>query len=168
MGSNGGYNLFKLAEMKRPEILRRIQNWFIVSTFKNPDAGPYNDWFYKSRRGWDNHRQDYESVTMVTLQDWLKSNGFGRVEDITAEFIFKHGGIHTSILTTSELPLIEDLVRISYGDNVPDKYNDLEDIILRGKKWSAFKDKACYFEDCDEYYPNDYERPWAFYEETWT
>ena len=168
MGCDGGYCLFKLSEMKRPEILRRIQNWFIVNTFENPDAGSYGDWFLKEWRGWDNKRGDYESVTIVTLQDWLKSHGFNRVEDITAEFIFNRGGIHSSILTTSELPLTEDLVRLSYGDNVPDEYNELGTIISHGREWSAFEGKVCYFEDCNEYYPDDYERPWSFCEETWT
>jgi hypothetical protein len=168
MGCDGGYRLFKLSEMKRPEILRRIQNWFILNTFEDPDAGSYGDWFLVERRGWDNKRGDYESVTVVTLQDWLKSHGFNRVEDIPAEFIFNRGGIYSSILTTSELPLTEDLVRLSYGDNVPDEYNELGTIISHGREWSAFEGKVCYFEDCNEYYPDDYEHFWSFYEETWT
>jgi hypothetical protein len=107
-------------------------------------------------------------VTVVKLQDWLQRHGFNRVEDITAEFIFNRGGIHSSILTTSKLPLTEDLVRLSYGDNVPDEFDDLGAIIDCGIASSAFASKVCYFEDCDEYYPDDYERPWSFCEETWT
>jgi hypothetical protein len=169
MGCDGGYRLFKLAEMKRPEILRRIQNWFIVNTFENPDAGSHGDWFlvelHRSPR--DNKRGDYESVT-VTLQDWLQRHGFNRVEDIPAEFIFNRGGIYSSILTTSELPLTEDLVRLSYGTNVPDEYDNLGTIIARGNEWFAFEGKVCYFEDCNEYYSADERPPWSFCEETWT
>jgi hypothetical protein len=80
MGCDGGYRLFKLSEMKRPEILRRIQNWFIVNTFENPFVGPHWDWVIEERRGWDNKRQDYESVTIVTLQDWLHRHGFNLVQ----------------------------------------------------------------------------------------
>lgn len=168
MGCDGGYRLFKLSEMKRPEVLRRIQNWFIVNTFENPGAGSYGDWFLEERRGWDNKRGGYESVTIVTLQDWIQRHGFNRVEDIPAEFIFKSGGIYSSILTTSELPLTEDLVRISYGDNVPYEYDDLGVIISHGRGWLAFEGKECYFEDCNEYYPKDAGEPWTFFEETWT
>ena len=34
MGADGGYNLYKLSELNRPEVLRRTQSWFICSEFK--------------------------------------------------------------------------------------------------------------------------------------
>ena len=167
MGCDGGYNLYKLAEINRPDVLRRIQNWFVVNTFENPHKGPHYDWVIIEYGPWVNGK-GYESKTAVPIQDWLKKNGFSCVEDISFEFIARQWGINMSILSSAQLPFTEDLVRISYGDNVPDEINDLNEIITNGKNWWGKTGQLAYFDDVDAHYDENHPGPWTFGEETWT
>jgi len=165
MGADGGYDLYKFSELNRPEVLRRIQNWFICSDFKlNASTGQWQITEYGPHV---NGRSTPKTV--VSIDDWLKKNGFSRVEDISLEFIINRQGCWASIIKAGSLPgLSEDLVRVSYGDNVWDDVQNLNEVIKRGRAWWYDKKPPAFFEDVDCCYPEDYPSLWNFYEETWT
>lgn len=119
---------FKRSELESPEILRRIQNWFIVSNFDHE----IDD---NNKITWTMERYTHASgcqwqTTIWPLDVWLKKFEFERVEDITLEFIINSNHCYSSIIKKGSFPgLPEDLVMISYGDNISDWTNDLVDFL---------------------------------------
>ena len=167
MGADGGYYLYKLSELNRPEVRRRIQNWFICSEFKlNPST---DEWEITEYGPWSNETQNHSWKKIINVDEWLEKNGFKAVEDLGVEFIINRQGCWASIIKAGSLPgLSEDLVRVSYGDNVPDDVGNLNEVISRGSAWWYDKKPPAFFEDVDCCYPEDYPSLWNFYEETWT
>ena len=176
MGADGGYMFFKVNELMNPIVKRRIINWFLTLEFNPmPELGAPSGWGKVEKRGWSNARQEYESITTISLEDWLAKNGFKHPEDITLEFIASCWGCWMSTIKAGELPgLSEDLFRLSYGDNCLDEINELADIIKQGtfNRWKGVVYKPSFWPDCDEYYTDTkrQKRPtiWCFEEETWT
>ena len=167
MGADGGYNLYKLSELNRPEVLRRIQNWFICSEFKlNASNGQWETTEYGP---WSNAEQRNSWTKDINVDDWLKKNGFDRAEDLSLEFIINRQGCWASIIRADRLPgLSEDLVRVSYGSNVWDDIQNLNEVISNGRAWWYDKKPQAFFEDVDYFYPEDFPSLWNFCEETWT
>lgn len=167
MGADGGYYLYKFSEVNRPEVLRRVQSWFISSEFKfNPST---DKWEITEYGPWENSTQRHSWTKIITVDEWLEKNGFKAVEDLSLEFIISRQGCWASIIKAGELPgLSEDLVRVSYGDNVWDDIANLNEVISRGRTWRYGKEPPVFFEDVDFYYPEDYPSLWNFCEETWT
>lgn len=167
MGADGGYYLYKLSELTRPEVLRRIQNWFICSEFKlNPST---DKWETVEYGPWLNNDQRHSWKKVLTVDEWLEQNGFKAVEDLGVEFIINRQGCWALIIKAGWLPgLSEDLVRVSYGDNVCDEIQNLNEVISSGCAWWYDKKPQAFFQDVDCHYPEDYPSLWNFYEETWT
>ena len=166
MGADGGYYLYKFSELNQPQVLRRIQNWFICSEFElDEETG---NWQTLEYGPWVNG-VGYTNNTILTVDSWLKKNGFNHAEDIPLQFILKRQGCSTNILKAGEIPgLQEDLVRVSYGDNVPDNIRDLNTVIIDGRAWWYAKKPPAFFEDIDCCYPEGFQHPWSFCDETWT
>ena len=176
MGADGGYYFFKRSELESPEILRRIQNWFIVSNFDHE----IDD---NNKITWTMERYTHVSgcqwqTTTWPLDVWLKKFEFERVEDITLEFIMNSNHCYSSIIKKGSFPgLPEDLVRISYGDNCSHEIQRLTEVILRGDAWNENEQKPDYFENDVGYYDSDNDndnddddviKVWNWHEETWT
>jgi hypothetical protein len=164
MGADGGYYFFKRSELEQPPVLRRMQNWFIRDHF---NWSPQKGWTLIEYGDYREYR--YHEHRNITMDEWLAKHGLNKVEDINLEFIVNYLGTHGSIISAGSFPgLSEDLVRISYGDNIHDGVNYLIDFITRGFVSYWYKNELPnYFTDI-EYWTDEERNIWSWCEETWT
>ena len=158
MGADGGIKLYRLSDIKSPKVWDRIMKWFIFEIFEGGDTlsewnrvpiDPSNPWRTKAVE------------TVLTRQEWFEREGIKDEKSLNLEYLSYYYRPSISIWRKDDWPITEDLVRISYGDNVSESINDLISII-DGELYYLNKD---YGID-----PNEevYSAPESWSEETWT
>lgn len=171
MGADGGICLYKRAELEKTPCLRRIQDWYIRTHFKWNHPEFPQEWSREIRGPWSNKLHRYEWEKRVTLPEWLKENNHASVESLTLEDMFQGWSPWFGFIEVGELPgLSEQLVRVSYGDNVFDEAAELNNVIMNDYwRQVGFEGPKHYFEDSVMGIDDENEAtPWKWQEETWT
>jgi hypothetical protein len=180
MGADGGICLYKRSDLEKTQCLRRIQDWWVRVNFKwNKPQFP-QEWSREIHGPWSNKLQRYEWTKLITLSEWLKRNNHASVEALTLDNMLSGWQPWFGFIKVGELPgLSEELVRVSYGDNVFDEANELNDVIMN-RYWRQIgsEDPKHYFDGVTMGWPADDDDdddddeieqnlPWRW-QETWT
>jgi hypothetical protein len=171
MGADGGICLYKRSDLDKVQCLRRIQDWWVRVNFNWDKPGFPQQWSREIHGPWSNKLQRYEWEKRVPLAEWLKEKGFASIESLTLEHMFQGWSPWLGFIDVGELPgLSEQLVRVSYGDNVFDEAAELNNVIMNDYwRQVGFEGPKHYFEDSVMGIDDENEAPpWKWQEETWT